>query len=194
MLFVGHDWARDQHDVEVRDPCGQRWATARLPEGVMGVAAVHELIGRPLGDDADAGAGEVVSGIETDHGLWVAALVAAGSGVYALHPLQVARYRERQSVSGAKSDAADAPTLPDRVRTDAHQWRPVADDSPRAEALKVVARAHKTLSWERTRHSQRPRPQLLDYSPAALAAFEDLAALDPLALLHRAPDPGSAAR
>ena len=134
--------------MEVMDPSGQRLAKARLPEGVMGVAALHELIGRHLGDDADAG--EVVIGIETDHGLWVAALVAAGYRVYAINPLQVARYRERHSVSGAKSDAADAHTLADMVRTDAHQVRPVADDSPRAEAIKVVARAHKTLIWEQT--------------------------------------------
>ena len=44
--------------------------------------------------------------------------------------LQVARYRERRQVSGAKSDTADAHTLADMVRTDAHLLRPVAADSP----------------------------------------------------------------
>ncbi|GGM57170.1 IS110 family transposase [Longimycelium tulufanense] len=192
MLLVGDDWAEDHHDVELMDAAGRRLARARLPEGVAGIAALHELIGQHVGEDPDAA--EVVIGIETDRGPWVAALIAAGYRVFAINPLQVARFRERHNVSGAKSDAADAHTLADMVRTDAHQLRPVAGDSAEAEAIKVVARAHKTLIWERTRHSQRLRHALRDYFPAALEAFTDLAALDTLLLLGKAPDPVSAAR
>jgi hypothetical protein len=72
--------------------------------------------------------------------------------------------------------------------------RPIAGDSPQAEAIKVVARAHKTLIWKRTRHTQRLRHALREYFPAALQAFEDLAASDALELLAKAPDPASAAR
>jgi transposase len=97
-------------------------------------------------------------------------------------------------VSGAKSDAADAHTLADMVRTDAHQLRPVAADSPLAEAIKVVARTHKTLIWERTRHTLRLRHALREYFTAALEAFADLDAPDTLELLSKAPDPASAAR
>ena len=57
-------------------------------------------------------------GIETDRGPWVRALVAAGYRVFAVNPLQAARFRERHRVSGAKSDTADAHTLADMVRTD----------------------------------------------------------------------------
>jgi hypothetical protein len=59
---------------------------------------------------------------------------------------------------------------------------------------KVVARAHKTLIWERTRHTQRLRHALREYFPAALEAFEDLDAPDTLELLGKAPDPAAAAR
>ena len=142
------------------------------------------MIGAQLGD---AEATEVAVGIETDRGPWVAALIAAGYTVYAVNPLQAARYRERHGVSGAKSDAADAHILADMVRTDAHQLRAVAGDSPDAEAVKVVARAHKTLIWERTRHTQRLRHSLREYFPAALEAFEDLDAADTLELLGKAP-------
>jgi hypothetical protein len=72
--------------------------------------------------------------------------------------------------------------------------RPVAGDSALAEAIKVVSRAHKTLIWERTRHTQRLRHALREYFPAALVAFEDLDAPDTLELLAKAPDPASAAR
>lgn len=192
-LFVGDDWAEAHHDVELMDASGRRLAKARLPEGVAGMTRLHAMIAEQVADAADEDV-EVVVGIETDRGPWVAALVAAGYTVLAVNPLQAARYRERLVVSGAKSDAADAHMLADMVRTDSHQLRPVAADSAQAEAVKVVARTHKTLIWERTRHTQRLRHTLRDYFPAALAAFNDLDAPDTLELLATAPDPTSAAR
>jgi transposase len=191
-LFVGDDWAEDHHDVELMDEAGRVLARKRLPEGVAGMARLHALIGQQLGDDADDA--EVVIGTETDRGPWVAALVAAGYTVYGVNPLQASRYRERHGVSGAKSDTGDAHMLTDMVRTDSHQLRAVAGDSPDADAVKVVARTHKTLIWERTRQVQRLRHQLREYFPAALAAFEDLDAPDALELLGKAPDPARAAR
>ena len=194
MLFVGDDWAEDHHDVELMDASGRRLAKVRLPEGVAGMARLHAMIGERLGEDADEFADQVVVGIETDRGPWVQALIAAGYRVFGINPLQASRYRERHGVSGAKSDAGDAHMLADMVRTDSHQLRQVAADSADAAAVKVVARAHKTLIWERTRHMQRLRHALRDYFPAALEAFEDLTAADTLELLAKAPDPASAAR
>ena len=191
-LFVGDDWAEDHHDVELMDAAGRVLARKRLPEGVAGMARLHELTGQHLGEDGEDA--EVVIGIETDRGPWVAALVAAGYAVYGVNPLQASRYRERQGVSGAKSDRGDAHMLADMVRTDSHQLRAVAGDSPDAGAVKVVARTHKTLIWERTRQVQRLRHQLREYFPAALEAFEDLDAPDALELLAKAPDPARAAR
>jgi transposase len=167
-------------------------ARARLPEGIAGITRLHALIGQFAGPDTEPG--EVAVGIETDRGLWVMALRAAGYTVYAINPRQVSRYRERHGTSGAKSDKADAHTLADMVRTDSHQLRPAAGDSAGAEAIKVAARAHQTLIWERTRQVQRLRAALREYFPAALEAFEDLDAPDVLELLARAPDPARAAR
>jgi transposase len=114
--------------------------------------------------------------------------------VFAVNPLQVARYRQRHVTSGAKSDAGDAHTLADMVRTDRHQLRPIAADSALAEAVKVLARAHQRLVWDRSRQVLRLRAALLEFFPAALQAFDDLAAPDALELLAAAPDPASAAR
>jgi hypothetical protein len=193
LLLVGDDWAEDHHDVELMAADGRALARARLPEGAAGVARLHAMIGEQAGDCAEDEL-EVRVGIETDRGLWVMALVAAGYQVFGINPLQAARYRERHGVSGAKSDTGDRHVLADMVRTDSHQLRPVAAGSPAAQAVKVVARAHKTLIWERTRHTQRLRHQLRDFFPAALEAYEDLDAPDTLALLAKAPDPASAAR
>ena len=192
MLFVGDDWAEDHHDVEIQDESGHRLAKARLPEGVAGMGRLHALLGEHLDSDADSG--QVAVGIESDRGPWVRALVAAGYQVFAVNPLQAARFRQRRRVSGAKSDAADAHTLADMVRTDRHQLRLVAGDTELAEAIKVVARAHKTLIWERTRHVQRLRNALREFFPAALEAFDDLTSGDALELLGKAADPAAAAR
>jgi Transposase/Transposase IS116/IS110/IS902 family len=189
-LFMGDDWAEDHHDIEVMDQAGNVLARKRLPEGAAGMARLHELAGGLLGEDADDG--EVLVGIETDHGPWVGALVAAGYRVFPVNPLQSARFRARHGVSGAKSDAGDAHVLADMVRTDSHQLREAAGDSPEAAGIKVLARVHKTMIWERTREVQRLRHQLLEYFPAALEAFGDLDAPDALELLARAPDPARA--
>jgi hypothetical protein len=189
-LFAGDDWAEDHHDVEVMDEAGKVLARRRLPEGAAGMAALHAVVGGLLGEDDDDP--EVLVGIETDHGPWVTALVAAGYRVFPVNPLQSARFRARYAVSGAKSDAGDAHVLADMVRTDAHQLREAAGDSPEAAGIKVLARAHKTMIWNRTRETQRLRHQLLQYFPAALEAFGDLDAPDVLELLARAPDPALA--
>ena len=199
MLFMGDDWAEDHHDVEIVDDQGKVLARRRLPEGLAGVTRLHALIAEHAPpqwadlDPADAAA-QVVVGIETDRGPWVGALVAAGYTVYGLNPLSVARYRERHSTSGAKSDAADAHLLAEIVRLDRAAHRPVAGDSAAGEAIKVTARTHQSLIWDRTRHVLRLRSTLRDFFPAALAAFEQLDAPETLQLLAQAPDPDTASR
>jgi transposase len=192
VLFVGDDWAEDHHDVEIQDHDGRRLAVARLDEGMAGVARLHALIAAHAGDELEPD--QVLVGVETDRGLWVAALVAAGYRVFAVNPRQAARFRGRHSVSGAKSDPADAHVLADMVRTDAHQLRPVAGDSDLAEAIKVLARGHQTLIWDRTRQVQRLRALLREFYPAALEAFDDLTGPDALELLGKAPEPAAARR
>ncbi|MGH3596388.1 MAG: IS110 family transposase [Mycobacterium sp.] len=187
-IFVGDDWAEDHHDIHLMDADGVRVAARRLPEGLAGIRGFHELVAAHV--EAPS---QVVIGIETDRGLWVEALNAAGYQVYAVNPLAVARYRDRHQVSGAKSDAGDAKLLADLVRTDRHNHRLIAGDTPAAEAIKVLARSHQNLIWARTRHTNALRSALREYYPAALEAFDDLADRDALAILGRAPTPVQAA-
>ncbi|MGC5584207.1 IS110 family transposase [Ornithinimicrobium sp. W1665] len=189
MIFVGNDWAEDHHDVYVMDEAGRKLAAKRVGEGIEGLSAFHALLGTHAEDPA-----QVRIGIETDRGLWVNALVAAGYQVHAINPKAAARYRDRHHLSGAKSDAGDARMLADLVRTDAHNHRLVAGDSAQVEGIKVIARAHQNLIWSRTREANRLRNALREYYPAALVAFEDLDDRDALAVLGRAPDPITGAR
>src|SRR5258708_28694829 len=96
-LFAGDDWAEYHQDVELRNEQGRVLARKRLPEGVAGMARLHELIGEQLGEDNDDA--EVIIGTENDRGPWVSAMVAAGYTVYGVNPLQASRYRERHGVS-----------------------------------------------------------------------------------------------
>ena len=180
--------------MEIQNEAGRKLAARRLPEGAAGIARLHELIAAHL--DADGDPGQVVVAIETDRGLWVQALAAAGYQVFGLNPKQVARFKERYNLSGAKSDAADAHALADMVRAERHQLRAVAADTAGGQAIKVTARAHQTLIWERTRHALRLRSALREFFPAALTAYADLGltGADTLELLARAPAPAAAAK
>ncbi|KWX61064.1 transposase [Mycobacterium sp. NAZ190054] len=188
-LFIGDDWAEDHHDIHLMDADGTKLASRRLPEGLAGIRGFHDLVAAHAGEPT-----QVVIGIETDRGLWVEALAATGYQVFAVNPLAVARYRDRHHVSGAKSDAGDAKLLADLVRTDRHNHRPIAGDTPDAEAIKVLARAHQNLIWSRNRNTNALRSALREYYPAALEAFESLSDRDALAILGHAPTPADAAR
>jgi Transposase/Transposase IS116/IS110/IS902 family len=184
LIFVGVDWAETHHDVHVEDEQGQKLAGGRLPEGVAGIARFHDLVAQHGGDP-----GQVVIGIETDRGLFVSALAAAGYQVFAVNPLSVARYRDRHSVSGAKSDPGDAKVLADLVRTDRHNHRPAAADSDQVLAVRALARAHQSMIWTRRRQASQLRSALREFCPAALAAFDDLTHGDAVAVLKAAPQP-----
>ncbi len=190
MIFVGVDWSEDHHDIDIRSHDGTQLAARRIKHGVAGVAELHELIAMNVDDP-----GEVKVGIETDRGLVVQALVAAGYEVFAINPRIADRYRDRHALSGAKSDALDARVLADIVRTDRHNHRPVAGDSDEAEELKMLARGHQNLIWSRTRLVLQLRSVLLEYFPAMVAAADGhVGTQDALAVLSIASDPAATRR
>jgi transposase len=184
LIFAGVDWAEAHHDVHFQDEQGRRLAGGRLPEGVEGITRFHELAAAHAGEPD-----EVVIGIETDRGLFVNALVAAGYQVFAINPMSASRYRDRHGSSGAKSDRGDAKVLADLVRTDRHNHRPVAGDSDLAQGIRALARAHQAMIWARRRQANQLRSALREFYPAALAAFDDLTSPDAIAVLKAAPQP-----
>ena len=190
MLFLGDDWAEAHHDIELQDGRGRVLTRRRLPEGVGGLAQLHALIADHLDDSDEPGA--VIVGIETDRGGWVQALIAAGYRVYPINPQQSAKYRQRHSTSGAKSDPGDAHVLAEIVRTDRDHHRAAAGDSELAEAVRALARTHQTMIWTRQRQANQLRSMLREFYPAALTAFsDDLAGRDALAVLSVAATPAA---
>src|SRR4030088_3700356 len=121
----GIDWAEGHHDVAIIDGDGKLLAKKRIGDDPAGFSALIEL----LADAGDSAEAPIPVAIETPRGLLVAALRATGRPVFAINPLAVARYRERHSVAGAKSDHADAMTLANILRVDSHLHRRMAADS-----------------------------------------------------------------
>jgi transposase len=194
-LFCGIDWAESHHDVAIIDDTGTVVAKARIGDDVAGFARLLDLFAE-AGDTADA---PIPVGIETDHGLLVAALRATGRTIYAVNPLSASRYRARHQVSGAKSDAADAVLLANIVRTDADAHRPLPADTDLAQAVRVLARAQQDAVWGRQQLGNQIRSLLKEFYPAALDAFAGqpeggLARRDARTVLAAAPTPALAAK
>jgi transposase len=188
-ILCGIDWASDHHDVALIDPEGIKLGRRRISDDAAGLGELAALFAAH-----GAGPGTVKIAIETERGLLVASLRAAGYEIYPINPKAVDRYRDRHRLARGKSDAADAMVLAHILRTDAHLHRPLPADSPAARAIEVLARACQDLIWSRQHEVNRLRSLLGGYYPAALAAFPDLTTRTAMSVLAAAPTPDRAAR
>lgn len=166
-VYCGIDWAEGHHDIALVDDEGVLVAKRRINETVDGIAELMAMLAA-AGDSAEV---PIPVAIETPRGLLVAVLRATGRPIYPINPLAVARYRERTSLSGKKSDHLDAMALANILRTDAHLHRMLPDDSDLARSITVLARAYQDAVWRRTKCVQELRARLREYYPGFLAAF-----------------------
>lgn len=193
-VFCGIDWAEDHHDAALVDAGGQVLARLRITDDAAGLAALLEL----LAAHGDSPESPVPAAIETPRGLLVACLRATGRPVYPVNPMAVARYRDRHSVAGRKSDKGDATVLANVLRTDLHAHRPLPADSELAQAIAVLARAQQDAVWERVHAQNKLRSHLREYYPGFLAAFGSarggITRPEARVILAAAPAPADAAR
>ena len=168
-VFCGIDWAEEHHDIALTGADGQLLARRRISDDAAGLGQLLEL----LAEHGDSAEDPVPVAIETPRGLLVACLRATGRKVYPINPMAVARYRDRHSVAGRKSDHGDAVVLANVLRTDAHAHRPLPADTELAQAIAVLARAQQDAVWARTQAHNRLRSHLREYYPGFLAAFAD---------------------
>jgi transposase len=193
-ITCGIDWSEKHHDIALVDENGALVARRRIAETVEGF---HELL-TMLAEAGDAPDDPIPVAIETPRGLLVAALRAAGRTIYPINPLAVARYRERYSPSGKKSDHADAMVLANILRTDAHIHRSLPADTELVRSIAALARACQDATWRRTRACNELRSFLREYYPAILEAAAvrsgSLTSATTRALLQLAPTPTAAAQ
>ncbi|MGV9616964.1 IS110 family RNA-guided transposase [Nocardia xishanensis] len=167
--YCGIDWVEGHHDIAIVDQDGMLVSKERITDDPAGFATLTQL----LTDAGDTAENPIPVAIETPRGLMVAAIRATGRPVYAINPMTVSRYRERHSVARAKSDHADAMTLANILRVDAHMHRQIPADSELAQAIAVLARAQQDAVWRRTKAINELRSLLREYHPTFLAAFAD---------------------
>ena len=136
-VYCGIDWAEDHHDIALADRDGKLLARRRISDDAAGVAQLLAL----LAEHGDSPEDPIPVAIETPRGLLVACLRATGRPVYPINPMSVARYRDRHSVAGRKSDHGDSFVLAGVLRTDMHAHRPLPADTELAQAIAVLARA-----------------------------------------------------
>src|SRR5207247_453507 len=103
-VYCGIDWAEDHHDIALADRDGKLLARRRISDDAAGLAQLLAL----LAEHGDSPEDPIPVAIETPRGLLVACLRAAGRQVYPINPMSVARYRDRHSVAGRKSDHGDS--------------------------------------------------------------------------------------
>ena len=166
-VFCGIDWAEDHHDIALTDRDGNLLARRRISDDAAGLASLLAL----LAEHGDTTEDLVPVAIETPRGLLVACLRATGRKVYPINPMAVARYRDRHSVAGRKSDHGDSFVLASVLRTDLHAHRPLPADTELAQAIAVLARAQQDAVWDRTTAHNKLRSHLREYFPGFLAAF-----------------------
>ncbi|MBB3753625.1 transposase [Mycolicibacterium sp. BK634] len=193
--LLRHRLGRSHHDVAIIDGEGQLVAKKRITDDSTGFAELIEAL-TAAGDSVDD---PIPVAIETSRGLLVASLRATGRSVYAINPLAVARYRERHSVARAKADHADAMTLANILRVDAHLHRRLPADTELCRSIAVLARAHQDAIWRRTKAHNELRSVLREFSPTFLAAFTSrfplgIASPEARAVLAIAPTPAAAAK
>jgi transposase len=193
-VFCGIDWAEDHHDIALADRDGKLLARQRITDDAAGLSRLLEL----LAGHGDVPDDPVPVAIETPRGLLVACLRATGRKIYPVNPMAVARYRDRHSVAGRKSDHGDAVVLANVLRTDLHAHRPLPADSELAQAIAVLARAQQDAVWDRTTAHNKLRSHLRGYFPGFLGAFGaargGIMRPEARAILAAAPDPASAAK
>jgi transposase len=187
-VFIGWDWATETHDVTVMDESGNRidrWEFAHTEEGFVTTLARLRKHGAPA---------DLPVAIETNRGLAVDRLLAAGHPVVPVHPNAFHAMRARWGASKAKTDAGDSMKLADYLRTDGHLL-------PRLEPTEQATMDLQALTRTRADHIEakvaavNQLAALLDmHWPGGKTVFANLDSDIAMAFLERYPTPASAAK
>lgn len=184
-LFVGFDWAKNEHDVVMLDATGRIVIEMVIDNTAEGWRCLRQELAGLAGEDLSV----VGVAIETNRGPAVERLLQLGCTVYPLHPKAASRYRDRKAPCGGKTDRLDAWSFGDALRTDGHGWRSLKPDSPLIQELRLLCRDEIHLIAQRTSLVNQLQEALYEYYPAALEAFDDWTVAATWAFVQRFPTP-----
>jgi transposase len=186
QLFVGVDWASEEHEVCVVDPSGRKVGARAFKHSGDGLADLCAWL-LEMGDP-----GAIAIAIEVPHGAVVETLLERGFAVFSINPKQLDRFRDRFTMAGAKDDRRDALVLADSLRTDTHLFRRLAQQPAQIIELREWSRIHDELQAERGGIVNQMRAQLGRYFPAFLEAASDPGEDWAIALFSAISDHGAA--
>ena len=141
-LFVGVDWASEEHEVCAVDPGGTGVGARAFKHSGDGMADLCAWLldkGKP---------GSIAIAIEVPHGAVVETLLERGFAVFSINPKQLDRFRDRFTMAGAKDDRRDALVLADSLRTDTHLFRRLAPQP--AQIIELASGVASTTSCRRS--------------------------------------------
>jgi transposase len=162
--YAGFDWAKDHHFVVIVNSEGQIVADFEFE---------HSLEGWKSFVEKTSAWPNLAVAIETSQGAVVDQLLQREYAVYPVHPVAAQSYRERKVPTGTKTDHLDGWGLADALRVDGHGWKALQPRDPQSEQLRLLCRDEVSLIEQRTALANQLQQALLEYYPAALAAFED---------------------
>ena len=162
--FVGIDWGSEKHQVCVLDGDRRRVGERVVEHDGASLTQLAAWLwaltrGQPQ---------RVAVAIEVPRGAIVEGLIERGFHVFAMNPKQLARFRDRHTMSGAKDDRRDAFVLADSVRTDQPSFRRLQLEDPQFILLRDLSRAEETLLEDFRRSANRLGDQLHRFYPQML--------------------------
>ena len=187
-MYVGIDWAADEHAVCIIEADGRVVDRFSIAHSAVGF---DRLIGR-LARRAEPGALPVA--LERPDGRLVDRLLEAGHPVVPVKTTAIKAWREAEVGSGAKSDPGDAKVIADYLRLREHELRRLRPFSEQTRALRAVVRSRSDLVESRVAAANQLRAALAAGWPGAGELFADVASEIALAFLERYPTATSAAR
>jgi len=185
MWYIGLDWADTHHDVEVMDETGKRVGMRRFAHSAKGLTELKEFV-LSIAPEPE----HLACIVETNHGLLITFLLAAGIPVYPVNPKSANQLRKS---AGAKTDQIDAHLLAKIGRLDLTELRRLEPDSPIVSELKALTRDQDTLIQTQTRLVNQLTACLKEYYPAALNLFAKLQQRSTLLFLQTYPTQEGAA-
>jgi|WetSurMetagenome_2_1015567.scaffolds.fasta_scaffold136467_1 transposase len=188
-VFVGIDWAGEEHQVCIIDEEGKTKDDFSIPDSPQGIDVMVSRIKQLAGKIEKT---PVI--IETSHGLLFAELVNLGFLVYPVNPKSASRYKESLKVSKVKTDSLDAYALAHMLRTHQHQMNPFISDSLIVKKLRIITRDYRELHRDKVAICNKLRACLKSYYPISLELFSKLTQNITIEFLKKWPTPQDAAK
>ncbi|MGH2690991.1 MAG: IS110 family transposase, partial [Actinomycetota bacterium] len=185
-MFVGIDWASEEHAVCVLDDAGRKVASHTVAHSAAGFEDLVKRL-RQLQDPPG-----LPVAIERPDGRLVDRLLEAGHPVVPVSSNAIKAWREAEVLSGAKSDPGDAEVIAEYLRLRFHHLSPLTPFSEQTKALRAVVRARDDLVDQRVAARNQLEAILDAFWPGAKAVFADLTSQIALAFLERYPTPSAA--